>query len=113
LHSASTIFSVKAGTAQPPWEDQIHAESDEDTPASPASSSSSSVQAVDINLSDEFTELSEFETWLVRQARAAHAKGESAIDGLEQLHSRLKELEEENFELTARLTQIMSVCAPV
>lgn len=107
-----TLFSsVRPGTAQPRWED--HPENNQIDPPSPARSSGSSVEGIDTNPSDYLTELSEFETWLVHQVRAAHAKGESTLDGLKQLRSRLKDLEDENFELSTRLTQIMSVCAPV
>ncbi|KAJ7603172.1 hypothetical protein DFH06DRAFT_1152085 [Mycena polygramma] len=87
-----------AGTAQPSWEEMHPSVKIEVDDAMPEATSPA----------EEFTELNEFETWVVRRIREAHSKGESVVDGLHQLKARAAALEKENAELTARLADLTS-----
>ncbi|KAJ7804349.1 hypothetical protein B0H14DRAFT_3153968 [Mycena olivaceomarginata] len=109
---------ILAGTAQPSWEDDIAIEVDDLAPAT-------STSALDVSSGDpleehtaitsaanEFTELNEFESWVLERICRAHSKGNSAVKGLRELQMRSIALADENARLNARLTQILSDCLP-
>ncbi|KAJ7820147.1 hypothetical protein B0H14DRAFT_3147181 [Mycena olivaceomarginata] len=106
------------GPAQPSWEDDIAIEVDDLAPAT-------STSALDVSSGDpleehtaitsaanEFTELNEFESWVLERICRAHSKGNSAVKGLCELQMRSIALADENARLNARLTQILSDCLP-
>ncbi|KAJ6542982.1 hypothetical protein B0H19DRAFT_1268171 [Mycena capillaripes] len=107
----SDLFAM--GTAQPPWEE--HSESKEievdTTPAAPllaeiGAGNTSSNTSKDQLAANGFTQLSEFETWVLSRIREAHSKGDSVVDELQKVHMRVKALEQENSELTAFVAQM-------
>ncbi|KAJ7929642.1 hypothetical protein B0H13DRAFT_1859377 [Mycena leptocephala] len=72
---------IYPGTAQPPWDENVKIEVDDFThtlPAAPVEmmSCNTAEQAIDAaDAVDHFTELTEFESWLVGRVRKSHAKG--------------------------------------
>ncbi|KAJ7721583.1 hypothetical protein B0H14DRAFT_2642404 [Mycena olivaceomarginata] len=52
---------------------------------------------------NEFTELNEFESWVLERIHRAHSKGNSAVKGLRELQMRSIALADENARLNARL----------
>ncbi|KAJ7706643.1 hypothetical protein B0H14DRAFT_3525960 [Mycena olivaceomarginata] len=79
------------GFVQPPWEDNIAIEVDNLAPATSTSAPDVSSgdpleeHAAITGAANEFTELNEFESWVLERIRRAHSNGNSAVKGLREL----------------------------
>ncbi|KAJ7444233.1 hypothetical protein FB451DRAFT_1440040 [Mycena latifolia] len=86
-----------------------------DLPEDPAAmtggpSTSGNVTQCEPLTASTLSQLTEFETWLVKTIRQTQATSESDLYELRALQSETRAIEQENLDLTARIEQIIAVC---